>query len=108
MREPEFFSSTLLPPFLQVLQGAHDGVLAKHSLELTASYFFFQPKHCGWFDKLITKEFANFMQAQYPLDKVGIILERSSIHTYPEIVDNTENLGLVIEFIHVGMWDEWS
>ena len=54
----EMFSSTLLPPFV-VLQGAHDGVLAKQWLEYTGCYVTFQPKH--WFDKLVMKEFADFV-----------------------------------------------
>ena len=35
--------------------------------------------------------------------KVGLILNRSSIHTNDEIVDYMDKLGFVVEFIHAGI-----
>ena len=94
------FSSTLLPPFI-VLEGAHFGLLHKQWVAYNRSFVTFQPKH--WFDKIIMTQFIDFVYALYPEEKVGIILDRSSIHTSPEIVDYMETLGFVVEFIHAGM-----
>ena len=97
----EMFASSLLPPFI-VLTGAYQGRLAKSWAEYDGQAFVaFQPKH--WFDKNIMKDWLDCVRALYPGKKVGLILDRSSIHTNDEIVDYMEKLGFVVEFIHAGM-----
>ena len=97
----ELFSSSLLPPFI-VLQGAPNGTLHKQWLGYEGpAYVTFQKKH--WFDKFVMMEYCDFVKGLYPDKKIGIILDRSSIHTSPETVNYMEQLGFTVEFIHAGM-----
>ena len=92
----EMFTFSLLPAFT----GTYQGRLAKSWAEYQGEAFVaFQPKH--WFDKNIMKDWPDCVQALYK--KVGLILDRSSIHTNDDIVNYMHSLGFVVELIHAGM-----
>ena len=81
---------------------AYQGRLAKSWAEYQGEAFVaFQPKH--WSNKNTMKDWLDCVRALYAGKKVGLILDRSSIHTNDDIVDYMHSLGFVVEFIHAGM-----
>ena len=97
----EFFSSTLLPPFL-ILDGATDSRLSKQwsNYEGPAKVCF-QKSH--WMDKVLAKKFLSWVKSLFPGRKIGIIWDKAAAHISEEVQQHTKELGIVIELLYVGM-----
>jgi hypothetical protein len=96
----EFFSSSLLPPFV-VLDGAYEGRLKKQWDNHQGALVTFQPNH--WMDNVIAKQYLQWVKDLHPGKRIGIVWDKAGAHKSEQVLAFAKELGIVVDFISAGL-----